>query len=413
MASRIEDYALIGDLGTAALVGRDGSIDWLCWPRFDSDACLAALLGGEENGRWLVAPHQAKARITRRYRGSTLILETRFETKDGAATLIDFMPRRNGGSHIVRIVVGERGRIAFHSEFVLRFGYGANVPWVTRIDEQTVRAIVGPDMAVLRAPAPVHGENFKTVTNFTVHAGERKAFVLSYARSNEPLPAEIDAEAELSDTEKFWTDWSGRNQIVSPWNEAVCRSLITLKALTYEPTGGMVAAPTTSLPEQIGGPRNWDYRYCWLRDATLDAARADERRLLRRGAQLARLAAARRRRFTAPDPDHVRHPRRAAAHRMGGALARRLREVDAGAHRQRRAQPVAARYFRRGDGRAAPGARRAASAATRPAGIWSANSSPIWRRSGRSPTRASGRCAAGASTSPIPRSWPGSPSTAR
>ena len=269
MASPIEDYALIGDLGTAALVGRDGSIDWLCWPRFDSDACLAALLGDEKNGRWLVAPHQAKARITRRYRGSTLILETRFETKDGAATLIDFMPRRNGGSHIVRIVVGERGRIAFHSEFVLRFGYGANVPWVTRIDEQTVRAIVGPDMAVLRAPAPVHGENFKSVTNFTVHAGERKAFVLSYARSNEPLPAEIDAEAQLRETEKFWTDWSGRNQIVCPWNEAVCRSLITLKALTYEPTGGTVAAPTTSLPEQIGGPRNWDYRFCWLRDATL------------------------------------------------------------------------------------------------------------------------------------------------
>ena len=333
MASRIEDYALIGDLGTAALVGRDGSIDWLCWPRFDSDACLAALLGEEKNGRWLVAPHQAKARITRRYRGATLILETRFETKDGAATLIDFMPPRNGGSHLVRIVVGERGRIAFHSEFVLRFGYGANVPWVTRIDEQTVRAIVGPDMAVLRAPAPVHGENFKSVTNFTVHAGERKAFTLSYERSNEPLPAEIDAEAALRDTEKFWTDWSCRNQIVSPWNEAVCRSLITLKALTYEPTGGMVAAPTTSLPEQIGGPRNWDYRFCWLRDATLtllalmNAGYYDEARKWRDW------LLARRRRLAAPDPDHVRHPRRAAAHRMGSALALRLREFDAGAHR--------------------------------------------------------------------------------
>ena len=269
MASRIEDYALIGDLGTAALVGRDGSIDWLCWPRFDSDACFAALLGDEQNGRWLIAPKHAKARITRRYRSSTLILETRFETKDGAATLIDFMPVRNGGSHVVRIVVGERGRVAFESEFIMRFGYGANVPWVTRIDDETVRAIVGPDMAVLRAPAPLHGENFKTVVNFTVHAGERKAFVLSYARSNEPLPKAIDAEAQLRATEQYWSQWSSRNQIVCPWNEAVCRSLITLKALTYEPTGGMVAAPTTSLPEQVGGPRNWDYRYCWLRDATL------------------------------------------------------------------------------------------------------------------------------------------------
>ncbi len=180
---------------------------------------------------------------------------------------------------------------------MLRFGYGANVPWVTRIDEQTVRAIVGPDMAVLRAPAPAHGENFKTMVDFTVHAGDRKAFVLSYARSNEPLPAPLDAEAELRDTEKFWTDWSCRNQIVCPWNEAVCRSLITLKALTYGPTGGMVAAPTTSLPEQIGGPRNWDYRYLLAARRHADAAGADECRLLRRGAQLARLAVARRRRL--------------------------------------------------------------------------------------------------------------------
>jgi GH15 family glucan-1,4-alpha-glucosidase len=279
MATRIEDYALIGDLGTAALVGRDGSIDWLCWPRFDSDACFAAILGNGDNGRWLIAPdesnshtrksHPSKPRVTRRYRGSTLILETRFETADGAATLIDFMPPRNGGSHIVRIVVGERGRVHFCSEFVLRFGYGAIVPWVTRVDETTVRAIAGPDMAVLRTPAPARGENFRTVVDFTVHAGDRKAFTLSYARSNEPLPAPLDAEAELNDTEQFWNEWSGRNQIVSPWNEAVTRSLITLKALTYAPTGGMVAAPTTSLPEQIGGPRNWDYRFCWLRDATL------------------------------------------------------------------------------------------------------------------------------------------------
>jgi GH15 family glucan-1,4-alpha-glucosidase len=274
MASRIEDYALIGDLSTAALVGRDGSIDWLCWPRFDSDACFAALLGNIEHGRWLIAPRAPAARVTRRYRDDTLILETRFETADGVATLIDFMPPRaadapNGDSHIVRIVAGESGAVEFRSEFILRFGYGATVPWVTRVDDTTLRAIAGPDMAVLRSPVGLRGENFKTVSNFKVVAGERVPFVLSYEHSNAPLPPPLDVEARLADSQAFWTRWAGRNQIVGPWNEAVRRSLITLKALTYAPTGGMVAAPTTSLPEQIGGPRNWDYRYCWLRDATL------------------------------------------------------------------------------------------------------------------------------------------------
>lgn len=269
MASHIEDYALIGDLSTAALVGRDGSIDWLCWPRFDTDACFTALLGGAENGRWLVAPRDPACRVTRRYRPNTLILETRFECEAGAATVIDFMPPRPHSSHIVRIVVGERGSLDFRSELVLRFGYGVAVPWVTRIDDRTLRAIAGPDMAVLRSPVAGHGEDFKTVSNFTVEAGERLPFTLSYAPSHEPLPEPLDAEDRLAFTEKFWRDWTRRNEISGPWNEAVCRSLITLKALSYEPTGGMVAAPTTSLPEQIGGPRNWDYRFCWLRDATL------------------------------------------------------------------------------------------------------------------------------------------------
>jgi len=274
MAARIEDYGLIGDLATAALVARDGSIDWLCWPRFDSDACMSALLGTPEHGRWLIAPKHPAGRITRRYRGNTLILETLFETADGAATLIDFMPpredpSRNSGSHVVRIVVGERGRVEFRSELVLRFGYGANVPWVTRMDEPTLRAIAGPDMVVARSPVRMHGENFKTVANFTVAAGERLPFALSYALSNRPLPEPFDAEAKLAATERYWTGWAGNNKISCPWNEAVCRSLITLKALTYAPTGGMVAAPTTSLPEQVGGERNWDYRFCWLRDATL------------------------------------------------------------------------------------------------------------------------------------------------
>jgi GH15 family glucan-1,4-alpha-glucosidase len=269
MASRIEDYALIGDLNTAALVGRDGSIDWLCWPRFDSDSCFAALLGASDHGRWLIGPQDQSARMTRRYQDNTLILETRIETADGVARLIDFMPPRNDGSHIVRIVVGERGHVELRSELILRFGYGAIVPWVTRVNDRTIRAIAGPDMAVLRSPVGMHGRNFRTVSFFTVEDGQRLPFVLSYGPSNEKLPVPVDPEERLGFTQTFWQEWARKNLITCPWNDAVVRSLITLKALTYAPTGGMVAAPTTSLPEAIGGPRNWDYRYCWLRDATL------------------------------------------------------------------------------------------------------------------------------------------------
>ena len=269
MASRIEDYAMIGDLGTAALVGRDGSIDWLCWPRFDSDACFAALLGTPEHGRWRIAARDSAAKITRRYRPNTLILETRFETDEGTAVLIDFMPPRGLHSQLIRIVRGERGRVAFHSELILRFGYGAIVPWVTRLDEMMLRGIAGPDMAVLRSTAKMRGENFKTIGDFEVAAGEAVPFVLSFARSYQPLPEPVDVEERLRATEEFWTEWAGRNKIEGPWNEAVTRSLITLKALTYAPTGGMAAAATASLPECIGGQRNWDYRFCWLRDATL------------------------------------------------------------------------------------------------------------------------------------------------
>jgi len=270
MTSRIEDYAMIGDLGSAALVGRDGSIDWLCWPRFDSDACFAGLLGTPDNGRWLIAPQGEIVRVTRRYRPKTLILETRFETKEGAATLIDFMPPREQHSHLIRIVKGERGRVPFHSEFVLRFAYGAIVPWVTRIEDGVaLRGIAGPDMAVLRSPAQQRGENLKTVSDFTVAPGDEVPFTLSFARSHQEPPPPVDVDKCLTRTEKFWTTWAGRNKIEGPWDEAVMRSLIVLKALTYAPTGGMAAAPTTSLPEFIGGTRNWDYRFCWLRDATL------------------------------------------------------------------------------------------------------------------------------------------------
>jgi GH15 family glucan-1,4-alpha-glucosidase len=269
LPSHVEDYAMIGDLGTAALVSRGGSIDWLCWPRFDSDACMAALLGTSDHGRWQIAPKATGARVTRRYRPGTLILETRFETDEGAATLIDFMPPRRGNSHIIRILKGERGSLAFCTELVVRFGYGAVVPWVTRIDGQTLRIVAGPDMLVLRTQAELRGENLKTIGEMTVNAGDEVPFILSYAASHEPLPEECDVAECLQASEEFWTDWSQRNKIDGPWKEAVTRSLITLKALTYEPTGGMAASATTSLPECIGGERNWDYRFCWLRDATL------------------------------------------------------------------------------------------------------------------------------------------------
>ena len=265
----IEDYALIGDCETAALVGRDGSIDWLCWPRFDSGACFAALLGGPEHGRWRVAPAGDVTRVERRYRDGTLVLETDFETAEGAVTVVDFMPPRTSVSDLVRIVVGRRGRVAMRAELVVRFGYGSAVPWVTRLADGAMRAIAGPDMIVLRTPVPLRGEDLTTVADFTVAAGETVPFVLTYGPSHHHPPRAIDPVRELASTEAFWRAWSERGTYRGEWPEAVSRSLITLKALTYRPTGGIVAAPTTSLPEQIGGPRNWDYRYCWLRDATL------------------------------------------------------------------------------------------------------------------------------------------------
>jgi GH15 family glucan-1,4-alpha-glucosidase len=268
MARRIEDYALIGDCESAALVGRDGSIDWLCWPRFDSDACFAALLGTPEHGRWLVAPKQA-AQVTRRYRPNTLVLETSFENDEGAVTLVDFMPLRETGSEVVRLVIGKRGEMRMRTELIIRFGYGAAVPWVVRLDEQTLRAIAGPDMVTLRTPVALHGENLRTVGEFSAKAGEIVPFVLLHAPSHLPQPEPFDAQEALAATERFWRDWTGRCRVKCQWQGAVIRSLITLKALTYAPTGGLVAAPTTSLPEQIGGTRNWDYRFCWLRDATM------------------------------------------------------------------------------------------------------------------------------------------------
>jgi GH15 family glucan-1,4-alpha-glucosidase len=269
MPARIEDYALIGDCEAAALVGRDGSIDWLCWPRFDSDACFAALLGSDDHGRWRIAPREEETRVSRRYRPNTLILETRFECGEGAVTLVDFMPMQSSHSSVVRIVVGERGRVTMGTEFVLRFGYGAVVPWVTRLDGSTLRAVAGPDMVLLRTSVQLTGQNMRTVGEFTVAAGETIAFVLTYVPSHAPPPPLLDAQSALAATERFWTEWSKRCSPTGHCSDAVVRSLITLKALTYWRTGGIVAAPTTSLPERLGGSRNWDYRFCWLRDATL------------------------------------------------------------------------------------------------------------------------------------------------
>jgi len=269
MAGRIEDYGLIGDLESAALVGRDGSIDWLCWPRFDSEACFAALLGTAEHGRWRIAPEGGIRKVSRTYRGNTLILETLFETADGAVRLVDFMPIKGGNSDVVRLVVGDRGQVDMQMELVIRFGYGRATPWVTRLDGGGLSAVAGPDMVVLRTPAPLRGEDMRTVSRFRVTQGETVPFVLTYGPSYRPAPKPVDPQQALRTTERWWNEWSSQSKISGEAADAVMRSLITLKALTFAPTGGIVAAPTTSLPEQLGGVRNWDYRFCWVRDATL------------------------------------------------------------------------------------------------------------------------------------------------
>ena len=273
MPALIEDYALLGDCETAALVSRDGSIDWLCWPRFDSPACFAALLGGPEHGRWKIAPTAERARVTRRYRGDTMILETDWETADGAVTVVDFMPLRGTASDLVRIVVGRRGHVAMHTELVLRFDYGSTVPWVSHIEDGSphglLRAIAGPDMVLLRSDVRLRGRGLTSVGEFAVREGETVSFVMTYTMSHLEAPHPVEPGPALADTEKFWHDWASKCTYEGEWRDAVMRSLLTLKALTYRPSGGIVAAPTTSLPEQVGGTRNWDYRFSWLRDATL------------------------------------------------------------------------------------------------------------------------------------------------
>jgi GH15 family glucan-1,4-alpha-glucosidase len=266
-AAAIEDYALIGDCHTAALVSKAGSIDWLCWPRFDSPACFAALLGSPANGRWRIAPAETQIRVTRRYWSGTMILETLFETASGSVALIDFMAA--GKDCLVRIVEGRSGSVDMHLDLALRFEYGSAVPWVTRLNHGSgIRAIAGPDQVVLHSDVKLHGKALTTVASFTAEAGHRSRFALIHAASHLPLPVPPNADQALEETEASWASWSGRCTYRGSYRDEVQRSLLTLKALSYYPTGGIVAAPTTSLPERLGGSRNWDYRFCWLRDAT-------------------------------------------------------------------------------------------------------------------------------------------------
>ena len=286
MSTPLEDYALIGDCHTAALVSRQGSIDWLCLPRFDSDACFAALLGSPEHGRWLLAPEGPVRSTTRTYRQNTLILETRHETDKGVVSVIDFLRQRDGEPALVRRVMGESGEVPMKMELVMRFGYGAIVPWVRQI-EGGLEAIAGPDLIQLQTEVPTRGEDMKTLAQFTVRAGECVPFVLTWYPSHDPKRTSHDASAALTATTEHWTHWAKSCADEGPYADAVRRSLCVLKALTYKPTGGIIAAPTTSLPEWLGSSRNWDYRFCWLRDATftlyslMNAGHSDEARAWR------------------------------------------------------------------------------------------------------------------------------------
>jgi GH15 family glucan-1,4-alpha-glucosidase len=268
MAERIEDYALLGDLQTAALVGRSGSVDWLTFPRFDSSSCFSALLGNREHGRWSIAPLAGGQTTDRRYRTDTLILESEWQVDGGRVRVIDFMPPRETKPDIVRIVEGLEGSVQMRTELVIRFDYGSVVPWVRRLDHESLLAVGGPDGLLLRTPVELRPDDKTHVAEFTVRAGERVPFVLTWFPSHEELPTPVDAEQALAETESYWQEWLSGCRYEGGYREAVHTSLIVLKALTYRPTGGIVAAPTTSLPERIGGGRNWDYRYCWLRDAT-------------------------------------------------------------------------------------------------------------------------------------------------
>jgi GH15 family glucan-1,4-alpha-glucosidase len=268
MANRIEDYAIIGNCETCALVGRDGSIDWLCLPRFDSASCFSALLGEPRHGRWLIEPADKPARVTRRYRDGGMVLETDFEVDGGAVRIIDFVARRPRATDVFRLVRGLRGKVPMRIEIVVRFDYGSIIPWVSRQEDGRLQFTAGPDRLLLDSPPPLRGADWKTIGEFEVAPGEEVPFELTWSRSYHEAPSRLDASQALRDTEKFWVEWTRPWKRPVEWAEATLRSLVTLKALAHWETGGIVAAATTSLPEKIGGARNWDYRFCWLRDAT-------------------------------------------------------------------------------------------------------------------------------------------------
>ena len=340
MASLIENYGLIGDTESAGLVSREGALDWLCLPRFDSDACFAALLGRDEHGTWVIHPGTKVRRTTRRYRGDTMILETEFACDGGVVRLIDFMPVVPGVRHdVVRIVEGVEGVVPVDVILVGRFGYGATAPWI-RQTEDGVLLTASPDSLRLRTPAKVDVGETRVSCRLEVVAGQRIPFELAWHPCHLPPPEPLDVDAALTATERFWTEWAGRCRYRGPHREAVVRSLLTLKALTYAPTGGIVAAPTSSLPEELGGVRNWDYRYCWLRDSALTARCADALRVPRRGRRVSPLAAPGGGRRPVEAPDHVRHRRRASPDRDRARLAAGLWRVAPRADRQRRVEPV-------------------------------------------------------------------------
>ncbi len=352
----IEDYGLIGDLQTAALVGRNGSIDWLCFPRFDSGACFAALLGDESNGRWLLTPDCEIQRVERRYRERSLVHELDFHTETGSVRVTDFMPPRGTDPDVVRIVEGLEGSVPMRMELVIRFDYGSIVPWVRRLEDDTRIAIAGPDAVAFRTPVEVRGENMSTVAEFTAEPGERVPFVLTWFPSHRDPPRAITPAHAYRDTCSFWNEWLHECSYTGHYKEAVFRSLMVLKALTYAPTGGLVAAPTTSLPEQIGGVRNWDYRFCWLRDASFAlAALLGNGFVEEAGAWRSWLL-----RAVAGDPDDIQIMYGPAGERQAdGAparLARRVRGLEAGPDRERRERATPARRLRRGARPPLPGA---------------------------------------------------------
>src|SRR2546423_1637789 len=266
--TRIEDYAFLSDTQTSALVSRDGCVDWLCFPRFDSGACFASLLGTRDNGQWRFWPKEKIVNTSRRYRGDSLILETEIETKNGAVRVIDFMPPRGENPDLIRIVEGIRGEVAMQMELIIRFDYGRTIPWV-RTGHGGLEAIAGPNGLILRTPVKTEGKDLTTVAEFAVKKGERVPFVLTWFASHAEPPKKVTPDHALRDTERYWKKWTKHCRRKTPWHDAVLRSLVVLKGLTFAPTGGIVAAATTSLPEDIGGGRDWGYRYCWLRDATL------------------------------------------------------------------------------------------------------------------------------------------------